>query len=78
MDAESDIEKQQWNILYVMQLLVIKHKNTLIYVELAKFEKDEEFICKVAKTPKEIRALIEAGFEYVLERNGLAYFRKRK
>ena len=36
-------------------------KNTLIYVELAKFEKDEEFICKVAKTPKEIRALIEAG-----------------
>ena len=59
-----------------MQLL--GHKNTLIYVELAKFEKDEEFICKVAKTPKEIRALIEAGFEYVLERNGLAYFRKRK
>ena len=43
-----------------------------------RFEKDEEFICKVAKTPKEIRALIEAGFEYVLERNGLAYFRKRK
>jgi len=43
-----------------------------------RFEKDEEFIRKFAKTPKEIHALIEAGFEYVLERNGLAYFRKRK
>ena len=67
------------DILHVMNFLGHKNiKNTLIYVELAKFEKDEEFICKVAKTPKEIRALIEAGFEYVLERNGLAYFRKRK
>jgi len=30
------------------------------------------------ETSKEFSALIEAGFEYVLERNGLVYFRKRK
>jgi len=30
------------------------------------------------ETSKEIRALIEAGFEYALERNELVYFRKRK
>jgi len=43
-----------------------------------RFENNQEFICKFAKTPKEIRTLIEAGFGCVLERNGLAYFRKRK
>jgi len=47
-------------------------------VQLAKLEEEDEFICKVARTPKEIADLIEAGFEYVLERNGVVFFRKRK
>jgi hypothetical protein len=53
-------------------------KNTLLYTQLVKFEEDDEFICKVARSPEEIQALIEAGFEYVLQKDGLAYFRKRK
>ena len=48
------------------------------YVQLAKCEEEDEFICKVARTPKEIADLIEAGFEYVLERDGMVFFRKRK
>ena len=67
------------DILHVMRLLGHKNiKNTLIYTQLAKFKEDDEFICKVAKTPEEIAKLIEAGFEYVTELEGLKFFRKRK
>lgn len=35
--------------------------------------------CAIAKhIAKEVRILLEAGFEYVLQKDGLAYFRKRK
>jgi len=33
---------------------------------------------KVARTNDEITELLEAGFEYVLQKDNLAYFRKRK
>jgi len=33
---------------------------------------------KAARSAEEMHALIEAGFEYVLQKDGLAYFRKRK
>jgi len=66
------------DILHVMNMLGHKNiKNTLIYTQLVKFESDE-YICKVAKTPEEISKLIEAGFEYVCEQDGLKFFRKRK
>jgi hypothetical protein len=39
---------------------------------------DDEFTVKVATTPKEIAALLETGFEYIMTKEGLAYFRKRK
>lgn len=38
----------------------------------------EEFHVRVAETAEEIKELLEAGFEYVLQKDGLAYFRKRK
>jgi hypothetical protein len=53
---------------------------TLKYVQLdqALFDKDaDSFTCRVAKTPEGIRELIEAGFEYVIEKDDLIYFRKR-
>ena len=67
------------DILYVMKTLGHKSlKNTLIYTQLIKFENEDEYICKVAKKPEEIAKLIEAGFEYVCEQDGLKFFRKRK
>ncbi|MEM1582558.1 MAG: tyrosine-type recombinase/integrase [Candidatus Bathyarchaeia archaeon] len=67
------------DIIHVMQILGHKNiKNTLIYTQLAKFEGEDEFICKVAKTPDEISKLIEDGFEYVCEHDSLKFFRKRK
>ena len=41
-------------------------------------EKDDSFICKMAKEPKEIQDLIEQGFEFVCSSDDLKYFRKRK
>ena len=67
------------DILHVMRVLGHNSiKNTLKYTQLVKFEEEQEYFCKVAKSPKEIRKLIEAGFEYLFQRNGLVYFRKRK
>ena len=66
------------DILHVMQLLGHKSiRNTLVYTHLVNWESDE-FISKVATSQKEISDLIEGGFEFVLQKDGLAYFRKRK
>jgi integrase len=67
------------DILHVMQVLGHKNiKNTLLYTQLLQVEKDDQFICKVAKTPKEIQELIEQGFEFVCSSDDLKFFKKRK
>jgi len=44
---------------------------------LANFGK-VELVCKVAEDVEEAKALIESGFEYVTEVDGVKLFRKRK
>jgi len=66
------------DILHVQQLLGHKSiKNTLIYTQLVTLEEDE-YVCRVAKTPKHIQELIENGFEYICEQEDLKFFRRRK
>jgi integrase len=66
------------DILYVKWLLGHKRiENTLVYTHLIPFGNDE-YICKVANNIEEATALIEAGFEYVTEMDGVKIFRKRK
>ena len=66
------------DILHVMQLLGHKNiKNTLVYTHLVNFEGDE-WVCKVAKTVDDAKALIETGFEYVMNIDSAELFRKRK
>jgi arginine/ornithine N-succinyltransferase beta subunit len=61
-----------------MQLLGHRNiKNTLIYTHLVSLESDE-FICKVAKNVQEANELVESGFDYATEIDGLQLFRKRK
>ena len=61
-----------------MQLLGHRNiKNTLKYTQLIGFQEDD-YTCKVTNKPKEIKQLIEAGFEYVTEQDCLKFFRKRK
>jgi integrase len=69
---------QTKDILATMQLLGHRNiRNTLVYTHLVNWESDE-FISRVATDQKEIASLIESGYEFVLQKDGLAYFRKRK
>jgi len=66
------------DILHVMNLL--GHRNiesTLVYTQLISFESDE-YHSAVAKTVDDARKLIEQGFEYVLQKDDIMLFRKRK
>ena len=66
------------DILHVMKLLGHKNiKNTLVYTQLIN-SKEDEWICKVAKTVEEAKQLIEAGFEYVDTIDEVHLYRKRK
>jgi len=38
----------------------------------------EEFHVKATANPQEIKEVLEVGFEYVCEKDGLMFFRKRK
>ncbi len=67
------------DILHVMQVLGHRRiQNTLKYTQLVQFDDSEAYICKVADSQDEIKALIEAGFQYVCENGGLKFFKKLK
>jgi integrase len=67
------------DIVHVQRLLGHRSiQNTLRYVRLVNFPDEDEFTSKVATSQKEITELIEAGFDFVLQKDRLAYFRKRK
>jgi integrase len=75
--ATMDYHKTK-DILHVKWLLGHKRiENTLVYTHLVSFRKDD-YVCKVAKTVGEATALIENGFEYVTEIDGIKLFRKPK
>lgn len=73
---------QTKDMLYVLNFLGHKNiKSTLLYVQLAEVlfnEAPDEFTTRVTKTVKGARALIEAGFDFVLEMDGVKIFRKRR
>jgi len=66
------------NLLYVQERL--GHKSilsTMVYTHLVKFESDE-YHTATASTIQEFRALLEAGYEYVKDMDGVMVCRKRK
>jgi integrase len=67
---------------YVKEFLGHKSiKSTEIYITIERtiFEpSSDEFIVKVAKEPEDIKGLLEIGFEYICEKDGLVFLRKRK
>jgi hypothetical protein len=67
------------DLLHVKALLGHKDlRTTLRYTQLLESLTNDEYTCKVAKTIPEATNLIENGFEYVTEMDGLRLFRKRK
>jgi integrase/recombinase XerD len=73
---------QTKDILYVMQYLGHKKvESTLLYIQLenALFkDTSDEFTVRIATKPDIIKELLEAGFEFVCQKDELMYFRKRK
>jgi hypothetical protein len=55
-----------------------KIETTLVYTQLLQFDNDDNYTCKIASNITEATQLIESGFEYVTEMDGLKLFRKRK
>ena len=67
------------DLLHVKALLGHKDlRTTLRYTQLLESLENDEYHCKTAKTIQEASNLIENGFEYVTEMDGLKLFRKRK
>jgi len=70
------------DIYYVKTILGHKSvKSTEVYVNLEKsyyLTDSDEWTCKTAQNVEESKTLIEAGFEYVTEQDGLKLYRKRK
>jgi integrase len=66
------------DILFVKQQMGHhKIESTLIYTQLVNFPNDE-YVSATANTIDEARKLIESGFEYVCDVDGVKLFRKRK
>jgi len=67
------------DILLVKQRLGHKKiETTMFYTQLITFNEEEDYTCKTASNITEATKLIEVGFEYITEMNGLKLFRKRK
>jgi len=66
------------DLLYLQRIL--SHKSittTILYTQLIDWQSDE-YTSAVAQNLDEARSLVEAGFEYVTEVEGVKLFRKRK
>jgi hypothetical protein len=73
---------QTKNPILTMNLLGHKKLDTtLLYIQIDETifkDMNEEFMVKAAKTPEEVKFLLEVGFEFVCQKDDLLFFRKRK
>jgi integrase len=67
------------DILLVMQRLGHKKiETTMLYTQLITFNEEDEYTVKTATNIKEATELIEHGFTYIQEIDGIKIYRKRK
>jgi len=55
-----------------------KIETTLIYTQLLHYNEEDEYTCKTATTVEQATQLIEHGFQYVTDIDGIKLFKKRK
>ncbi len=57
-------------------------RNTMVYINIERTifgaSDNDEFTVRVTEKPEEIKALLQVGFEYVCQKDNLAFLRKRK
>lgn len=67
---------------YVKDFLGHKEmRSTEIYINIERTmleASSDEFTVKVAGKPKDVKALLEVGFEYVYQKDSLIFLKKRK
>jgi integrase len=59
----------------------LRHKKletTMHYLRAIVLDQEPEYVCRTAKTIEEDQQLINAGFQYITERDGIKLYRKRK
>jgi integrase len=70
------------DILHVKNFLGHKSvRNTEIYINIEHTlfqDADDAFTVRVVEKPEEVKSLLEAGFEYVCQKDNLIFLRKRK
>jgi len=67
------------DILYVKQQMGHRRiETTMIYTQLLNLTEDEEYTVKTANNIKEATTLLEAGFTYIQDIDGIKLYRKRK
>ena len=63
-------------------MVLLGHKSlryVLLYAQLSQnYESSDGYVCKEARTRQEAKQLIEEGFEYVMDKEGVSLFRKLK
>jgi hypothetical protein len=63
-------------------MVLLGHKSLryiLLYAQLSDaYNSNEAYVCKEACTREEAKQLIEDGFEYVMDKEGISLFRKIK
>ena len=72
--------KDPWHVKEILGHKSITSTEVYIHIEKQLYMNgvNDEFTVKVATSPREITALMETGFEYIMTKEDLAYFRKRK
>ncbi len=74
----SSLYRQGWRLYDIMKFLGHRDiKTTMIYTRTASF-KNEEYNVEVSTSLEKDKELLETGFEYVTDRDGVKFFRKRK
>ncbi len=53
-------------------------ETTMIYTQLINFNEEQNYTCKTATNVKEATDLLEHGFEYIQDIDGIKIYRKRK
>lgn len=73
---------QTKDVIYVKEFLGHQRiETTMLYIQLAEIlfkETTDAFTVRIASKPDAIKQLLEVGFEFVCQKDGLLYFRKRK
>ena len=71
---------QTRDILHVQHIMGHRSiTNTVRYTHLIQYEGNDQFICKVAKSPDEAVKLVENGFDFVSQfPDGIQLYRRRK